>query len=264
VPGVYRFALRPWWIVSHLFVLVLVVTMVSLGFWQLRRLDEVRERNARLAERLVLPAEPVEELVPGAGVDVDALTDRPATAVGTYRDDGRVLVRGRSLDDAPGSWVLVPFELADGRVLVVNRGWIHNDGRHEAVPDEYRSPEGEVSLSGLLQPSQERGSFGPSDPSEGVLENVARVDLERLDEQIDGDVLPLWLQLTEPEADAPDPSPRLLAPPPVDDEGPHLSYAVQWFIFATIAGLGYPIILRKVARERAAMASAETGEAETA
>lgn len=256
VPGVYRFALRPWWIVSHLFVLVLVVSMVSLGMWQLRRLDEARERNERLVERLAVPAEPVTELVPVEGADVDALADRQVTATGTYRDEGQVLVRGRSLDDAPGSWVLVPFDLDDGRVIVVNRGWIRNDGRYEAVPDEYAVPEGEQTLTGLLQPSQERGSFGPRDPADGVLTDVARIDLDRLAAQIDGDVVPMWFQMTRPEADAPDPSPRPLAPPPVDDEGPHLSYAVQWFIFSSIAGFGYPIILRKVARERAALAAA--------
>jgi cytochrome oxidase assembly protein ShyY1 len=35
------------------------------------------------------------------------------------------------------------------------------------------------------------------------------------------------------------------------DEGPHFSYAVQWFIFSTIAIVGYPLILRRNAREKA-------------
>ncbi|MDZ7733752.1 MAG: hypothetical protein U5R31_12355 [Acidimicrobiia bacterium] len=38
--------------------------------------------------------------------------------------------------------------------------------------------------------------------------------------------------------------------PPALDEGPHLSYAVQWFIFGTIALGGYPLILDKVAQGR--------------
>ena len=33
------------------------------------------------------------------------------------------------------------------------------------------------------------------------------------------------------------------------DEGPHFSYAIQWLIFTTIAAVGYPLILRRRARE---------------
>lgn len=247
----YRFALRPWWIVSHLIVVALVVVMVSLGLWQLRRLEEVRDRNEHLAERIAAAPVPVEDLIPaGEDVDVDAVVDRQATATGTYRADEQVLIRGRSLDDRPGSWVVVPLELPDGRVVAVNRGWISNDGRYTAVPDEYVVPEGELDLTGLLHPTQTRGTLGATDPSDGVVASLARIDLDRLDEQVDGDLLPVWLQLTEPEPDAPDPSPTVLGLPDVDDEGSHMSYAVQWFTFATIAGCGYPLILRRRARER--------------
>jgi len=249
----YRFALRPWWIVSHVVVLAIIVTFVALGFWQLRRLDEVRERNAQLAARLAEPAVPVEELVPeGSDVVAADAVDHQATATGTYRPDETVLIRGRSLDDAPGSWVVVPLALEDGRVLAVNRGWIRNDGRFTSVPEESREvPDGVVTVEGILHPTQERGTLGATDPPEGTLASLARVDLDRLDQQVDGDVLPVWLQLTEPEPGAPAGSPTPLDPPVVNDEGPHLSYAVQWFIFTTIAIVGYPLILRRAARESA-------------
>lgn len=249
----YRFAFRPWWIVSHLVVLAIVVSFVNLGLWQLRRLDEVREGNARLAARIATdPVDVAALLPPGAdAADAAAVEDRRVTATGTYRPDEQVLIRGRSLDDAPGSWVVVPLELADGRVVAVNRGWIRNDGRFSAVPDEYRAvPAGEVEVEGLLHPSQERGTLGATDPDEGRLASLARIDLDRLDAQVDGDLLPVWVQLTAPEPGAPDPSPTLLGLPDVNDEGPHLSYAVQWGIFTVIALVGYPMILRRAARER--------------
>lgn len=247
----YRFALRPWWIVSHLVVLAIVVSFVNLGLWQLRRLDEVKERNAQLAERLAEEPVDVAELVGADDTDGSATEDRRVTATGTYRPDEIVMVRGRSLDDAPGSWIVVPLDLGDGRVVAVNRGWIRNDGRFTEVPDEYRTvPDGEVEVVGLLHASQERGTFGPTDPPEGRLDTLARLDLDRLGEQVDGDLLPVWIQLTSAEAGAPDPSPQLLDLPVVNDEGPHLSYAVQWAIFAIIAVGGYPLILRRAARER--------------
>ena len=73
----YRFLLRPLWILSHLFVIGVVVLMVNLGFWQLRRLDERRTANAEVTSAMALPAEPLSALVP-AGVaathaDVEAV-----------------------------------------------------------------------------------------------------------------------------------------------------------------------------------------------
>jgi cytochrome oxidase assembly protein ShyY1 len=41
-------------------------------------------------------------------------------------------------------------------------------------------------------------------------------------------------------------------PPPVLDEGPHLNYAGQWFIFATLTVIVYPLLMRRVARNKAA------------
>ena len=135
----YRFALRPWWIVSHVVVLAIVVAFVNLGLWQLQRLDEVKERNTQLAARLAEDPVDVTTLVPEGEDDGAAVEDRRVTATGTYRPDDVVLIRGRSLDDAPGSWVVVPMELRDGRVVAVNRGWIRNDGRFTEVPDENRA-----------------------------------------------------------------------------------------------------------------------------
>jgi len=256
---VARFALRPWWIVSHLIVVGLVVAFVSLGFWQLRRLDEVQAQNARIAVRLAEPEVQLARLLPpdAADADIEAVVDRPVETQGRYRAEDQVLIRGRSLDGAPGSWVVVPLELADGRVVAVNRGWIRNDGRYIAVPDTYRVPSGEVTVNGLLQPSQERGSLGATDPPDGRLRSLARVDLDRLDQQVAGDVVPAWLQMTDLEPEAPDPSPRPLDPPEVGDEGPHLSYAGQWFTFATIGAVGYPFILRRASRERAGDGAAD-------
>jgi cytochrome oxidase assembly protein ShyY1 len=248
---VYRFALRPWWIVSHLVVLAIVVAFVNLGMWQLRRLDEVRDRNAHLAERIAADPAPIEDLVPAGDDSGSRAEDHRVTATGRYRPDEAVLIRGRSLDDRPGSWVVVPLELPDGRVVAVNRGWIRNDGRFTEVPEEYRAvPEGDVAIEGLLHATQERGALGASDPADGVLRSMARVDLDRLDQQVDGDLLPVWVQLTAAERGAPDPSPELLDPPITNDEGPHLSYAIQWGIFTVIALVGYPLILRRAARDR--------------
>jgi len=246
---VYRFALRPWWLLSHLLVVGLIVAMANLGFWQLRRLDDRRATNSAIAERAQEPPVPVEQLV---DVDDDVavgkdLAWRRVTAAGVWQPEDEVLVRNRSLDQRPGFWVLSPLLLDSGVVAVVNRGWVPLRVGEAGVPVDAAAPaEGDVVVEALLQPTQRRGSIGPTDPPDGVLDVLSRADVERLDAQLEQDALPVVLQLTGQE-------PRLTAefpavlPLPEQDEGPHLGYAVQWFIFTTIAVLGYPFILRRVA-----------------
>lgn len=247
----YRFALRPRWILSHLFVLAMVVTMVNLGFWQLSRLQEKKDRNERVAARTELVAAEASTLAaPGAFDDAADLEFRRATATGTYLADQEVLVRSRSLNGAAGSWVITPLEVDDGVAVAVNRGWIPNSGELTAVPDEFAAPDGEVTVTGIVRKTETKGSFGADDPEGEALTELARADVARLDQQVPEDLLPFVLQLQAqdppPAADAPSPTP---VPAPALDEGPHLSYAVQWFTFATMTVIVYALILRKRARD---------------
>jgi surfeit locus 1 family protein len=247
----YRFTLRPWWILSHIFVVVVVVAFVNLGFWQLRRLDEKRDRNQVVTSRTAEPVAPVDDVlsVEDAYADADGVAFRRVTATGTYDPDQQVLVRGRSRDGAPGSWVLTPLVRDDGTAVVVNRGWIANSGQLDRVPDSVEVPSGEVSITGLLLPTEERAGYGPRDPADGTLANLARADIARMQQQMDERLVPAYVQLLEQQPEPGNGAPRLI-PAPAVDEGPHLSYAVQWFFFASIGLIGYPIILRRVARDR--------------
>ncbi len=224
--------------------------MASACLWQIDRMNEKQDRNDRVRARTALATEPVESLVPSAAGDAGLgdLEYRTVSATGTYQADQEVLVRSRSVNGAPGSWVLTPLLLDDGRGVVVNRGWIPNNGRLEAVPAEQAAPEGPVTVTGLVRLTETRGRFGSQDPPTGVLTNLARADIARLDAQVPEDLLPVYVQLTDqdPAVTPTDPGPLAVA---ALDGGPHLSYAVQWAIFTTIALVGYPLILRRRARE---------------
>ncbi|CAN5888638.1 SURF1 family protein [soil metagenome] len=245
----YRFALRPRWIVSHLFVLVLVAAMITAGFWQLSRMGERQDRNETVEART---AEPVADALglaaPGAFDQASDLEYRRVATTGRYLADEEVLVRSRSREGSPGSWVLTPLLLADGTVLPVNRGWISNSGQLEAVPTSAVAPDGEVTVTGLVRRTETREGLGPTDPATGRLDSLARADVARLDQQVPADLLPFYVQLAEqePAVTTADPVP---VPPPELDDGPHLSYAAQWFIFAAVAVVGYPLILRRRAGE---------------
>ena len=130
-----RFLLRPWWLLSHVLVMLLVVTMVSLGFWQLRRLDEKRDRNALIESRMEQPVEPVGR-PPGPG-DAEvrsAARFRQVTAAGTYDDDATVVVRNRS-QDGGGRCLARHAARAGGRVdqVGVLRGFVGSAADGAAV-----------------------------------------------------------------------------------------------------------------------------------
>ena len=247
----YRFALRPRWILSHLLVLVLIIVMINLGFWQLRRLHERRTYNSSVRANESQPAQPVDDVLhPGDPVSVGHdLNFRRISATGTYDTTNEIIVRARSLNETPGVWALTPLRLADGTGLIVLRGFLPSQGTLERVPADAEPPAGQVSITGLVQETQTRGVFGPTDPADGHLTTMARADVARISKQLPYPILPAYVQLQTQQPAQAGRQPTVL-PEPVLDEGPHLSYAIQWFIFTTIAIVGYPLILRRKARDK--------------
>ncbi len=253
---VYRYALAPRWIASHLLALFVVALFLNLGAWQLRRHDERAERNAVVEARAELPPVDVAELVPvgadapaddgadGLVVDPDALRFRQATASGRY-GERTLLVDNRSRDGLPGAWVLAALDLPDGRTLVVTRGFEATKGGDIDPP---APPEGGVAVVGTLVPWG--GSCGSRTDDDGRTVGMACLDRATAEAVFDHEVLPVVLQR---QASTPE-EPATLTPVPLPElgPGPHRGYAGQWFIFATIVGVVYVLILRKVARERAA------------
>ena len=231
---------RPIWLLGHLVALVAVVSFVRLGVWQLDRLDEKQARNRLIAARTDGPAIDIED------VDLDVAEYQKVRARGRFAPAEQVLIRNRSYQGAVGYHVVTPLVLDDGRTVLVNRGWAPLDSSAQrALTPELE----ELTVEGILRETETRGRVGPRDPASGELEVLNRVDVERVQEQSDRRLLPLWLQLVEPAP--PQGELPLVLPPPPRDEGPHRSYAIQWFLFATVVGVGYPILLRRRVHESA-------------
>jgi surfeit locus 1 family protein len=243
----YRFLLRPRWIVFTVVVTTAIVVMINLGFWQLRRLDERREFNDAVAARIDEPVVPVDELIPTRAEvgddELDAVEWRPVVASGRYLPDEELLIVNRSQGGRAGDNVVTPLLLDDGRVLLVVRGFVPIDG--EPVP----APTGDVTVEGRLRRSEVRRTAAARDASEGALTVAQRVDIPRLATQLPGDVVPMYVELTG--SDPPE-SGELLEPiaEPSLDQGPHLSYAVQWFLFSAMVAVGWILAVRKSRRVR--------------
>jgi len=213
---------------------LVAATCVNLGLWQLRRLDERRALNARILDRQ--SATPISiEGVLGNGA---AEPYRPATAQGTYDVEHEVLVYGRSLDGEAGHHVVTPLLLPGGGAILVVRGWV--PFAMQAAPVRGAPPPAnEVRVKGFLAPDEGDGSVGPD--ADGI---IRVLDVRGIASSLPYDVFPLPLQLVDQTPPQPGSLP-IPVPPPELSEGPHLSYAIQWFSFAVIALVGAVILLRR-------------------
>jgi cytochrome oxidase assembly protein ShyY1 len=247
-----RSPLRPRWIGLTLLALAVVAVCVRLGSWQLDRLEGRRAFNARYTAGLQAPPRPLEEVL-GDGAEV---AYRRAIARGRYDSAGEVILYGRTLDGRPGNHVLTPLVLADGRAIVVDRGWVPSE-MDEPPVGAAAPPSGDVTVTGTLVAG---GHDGVDDPDDGArVTIVRRVDLTAIGRDLPYDLVPWFLQLRE-QVPAPGELP-VPARPPELDEGPHLSYAIQWFVFASIAAVGYVILARREVRSGAEAPGVDHGEA---
>jgi surfeit locus 1 family protein len=220
---------------------VIVITCIRLGFWQLDRLHGREAANVAIAAAEASPPRPLPAML-AATNDPTSLRFRPTVATGTYDPAHEVLLYGRSsIEGEPGDQVLTPLRLPDGTGLVVDRGWIPID-QGVPVTGDAAAPTGTVTVAGVLFPPDALTvPTGAASP----VERITKVDLGQIGAQLPYPIAPIYLLL---QTQRPPQQGSLPEPPPLPPltNGPHLSYAFQWFSFATIAIVGCIVLLRRV------------------
>lgn len=132
-----------------------VLILLGLGSWQVQRLiwkneaNEFRTAQAQ-AEPMPLPLE----------VDIDALAFRPVWVEGRFLHAQEMFLAARSHKSQTGYQVITPFETADGRAVLINRGWIPLDRKEPSTRAEGQV-EGVVRIEGLIVPGGRPGWFTP-------------------------------------------------------------------------------------------------------
>jgi cytochrome oxidase assembly protein ShyY1 len=240
----YGFLLRPKWIAFHVLVFGSIALMIWLAFWQLDRLDQRRVFNELVTEQIEQPPAPLDELLADAGDDPRSIEWRQAIVTGTY-DPAQVVWFNRSQDGIAGDNVLSALVTDDGTTVIVNRGFVALGSETPAAP----SIETEVLARVRVPQSRQRGELTDATSSDAPITEVRRIDLDQLAPQLPGDLAPVYLDLIDanPAPGADDPLP---VPAPSLDEGPHLSYAAQWFIFAMCVLAGWVLAVRRSIRTR--------------
>ena len=232
-----RRLLRPSWIISHIFVIALLVSTVNLGFWQLRRFDERKANNAQIMETTGRESVAVNNL------SIDRLDKTqsytPATARGTFDEDRQVYLINRSRDGVPGVEVINSFTLETDPVsyVAVNRGYLPRKVFNEGESEIWKPSSKVLEIEGFIMIPFLDGKLQGDE--------INRIDIDLLSDEWGVSLLPIYLQQNQQTSND---WPVQMKPPELT-EGSHLSYAVQWFIFTLIGLVGYPLVLRRVAAD---------------
>lgn len=238
----YRFLASTRWIGWLLLVCLFATTFTFLGKWQMDRregaLTEIShvKRNYDAEPVPFAEASQLFEQLPADGKWT------PVSLRGSYLAEDQVVVRNRISGSRPGYEVLVPFRTLEGRVVIVDRGFLpignNNAGRPDAIP---APPTGTVEVDVRLkagEPKLDRGA------PEGQL---ASIDLPTYGQQLGYPVATGSYGLMYLEDPAAAEAPIQLQRPE-EDEGPHLSYMFQWFAFGVLVFVGFGYAARQQAR----------------
>lgn len=227
----WRFLLTPRWAGYLALTIVFAIACSALGTWQLNRRAEALAEVARIDANYDAAPIPLDEALPDpAGFDVDQRWQVVAIS-GEYLPAEEIVVRNRPMGGSTGFQVITPFQLDDGTVFMVDRGWIaqNSDGRPSEIP---APPEGEVEVAARLKAGEGRIEGRTSTGIE-----FATIDLDELAERVGEPAYTgAYGILVQSGDDAAEPP--IAAPRPERDEGPHLSYALQWYVFALLAFIG--------------------------
>lgn len=209
---------------------------IRLGIWQLARLADRKELNAELRARAETPA-----------VDLDALPRdtaqahfRRVTVSGTYDFDREIILINRSRNGSPGVNIITPLKTGSDTSVLVNRGWVYAPDGMTVDLTQWRET-AEMTGEGYIE--YFRKAQG-SAKSTSHARAYRWLDSTTSSQAFPYPVRPYLVVLIEDSGKVAANVPPRVAVPPLD-EGPHQSYAIQWFSFAVISIFGTILYLRR-------------------
>ena len=227
-----------------LFALAVSLGCVRLGFWQLERLHERRERNGQVLARLGEAPVPLENLPRNSTVRF-----RRVTTSGVYDFGNEFVVTSRTRNGAPGVHIVTPLRRpGSDTVVLVNRGWAY-------TPDGMRvdlalfHEDSNAAVDGFV----EEYSTAVGDVSTSSVERaVRRLDRDSIAARLPYPIATVVLvqQKDSGEFVAVDRGTPVRVEPPRLGEGSHRSYAIQWFGFALVGIAGSVVVLQRDRKRR--------------
>lgn len=207
-------------IVIALAALATALLTARLGVWQLSRADEKNALQAAIDRQARLP---VLDSLPAQPGELAAAQHRRVELSGRWSSAHTIYLDNRQMFGRPGFYVVTPLLLADGRALLVQRGWLPRDPRERTLLREVPTPAGEVRVAGRMAPPPARLFEFDATETGRIRQNL---DLGAFARETGLRFVPLSVLQTAPADDA-----GLQRDWPVPDSGvaKHYGYAFQWF-----------------------------------
>jgi cytochrome oxidase assembly protein ShyY1 len=230
----WRFLLSKRWAGYLALTIIFSIVCVGLCNWQLaRRADALAENNKVSANYDATPV-PVAEALPALDSFDEAQKWLRVELTGQYLPDDQILVRNRPNGGQPGFEILAPFRTVSGDVFLVDRGWLPigtEQDRPDVVP---APPTGTATVTARLKPTEPQ--LANQSPAPGEIGSIYLPEIAKTIGKPTFTAAYGLLDTETPSADT-----GMLTTRPIEDEGPHLSYAFQWIVFAVLAFafLGY-------------------------
>ena len=216
--------------------LALFCSLVALGNWQIERRRWKHDLVERIAQRVHAAA--VTAPGPRGWLQVTAARDeyRRVLVTGTFLHERETLVQASTRLGA-GFWVLTPLRIADGTVVLVNRGFVLPEGRDRARRAAFE-PSGEVSVTGLLRITEPGGGFLRR--NDAAVERWYSRDVQAMaaSRRLGAAVAPYFIDAEAAPGGNPDgeagPVGGLTV---IDFSDNHLAYALTWYALAAMVVL---------------------------
>ena len=218
------------------FAVIAATVFVRLGLWQLARLRAKVQRNAVIAVQQ--RSEPAQ--LTALPRDTAAAHYRRAVATGRFDYDHELVVSARTHQGSPGAELVTPLRLpGSDTAILVNRGWVYSPDGASVDLARWRERDSGTVEGYVEQYAPDAGATASADRR--IIRRVSRSETAS---RIPYPLAPYYLVFTGDTAGVAHPVRREM---PVLDDGPHRSYAIQWFAFAVIALVGAAVV---VTRER--------------
>ncbi len=210
---------RPHWF-AWVFIIISVGFLLSLSAWQMDRLMWKKGLIAEITLHQLSPAKPLPE-------DANVLKNMGFSRVllqGEFLHDDEMHLAARYYNSQLGYHILTPFQLLDGRIVLLNRGWVPAKQKDDAGR---KAEAGKQTVVAMIRTDNDRNYFTPKNDA---LKNIwFWRDLHEAEKALGYALVPVNMDLLydSPKGGLPIASNGL-----VELRNDHLGYAITWFLIA--------------------------------
>jgi len=226
------------------FALFMTPLLLSLGFWQLQRAEEKQQLIDKQSQGETEQLSEIDD-VSGNDQAID-WSYRTISVSGYYRLNEYFLLDNRTRDGMVGYEVINLFQMDNGKILLVNRGWVKAPPYRDQLPtitsDIAETLVGVRIKGSVYFPSNKVFTLSEEPISQGWPKRIQKLDINALSNELGEEIYPFTVRLSD------DNQPGALQTGwKISQMSPdkHFGYAVQWFSLALVLVVMTALAIRK-------------------